>query len=58
VTASAKATAMPASTALPPRFSISTPTSDASRLVEATIPRLARTGSRDAARATFVTPTP
>jgi hypothetical protein len=38
VTASAKATAIAASTALPPRFRISTPTFEAISLVEATTP--------------------
>jgi hypothetical protein len=52
VTASAKATATAASTALPPRFMTSTPTREAIGSVEATIPRRARTGGRDAARAT------
>src|SRR5687768_14966647 len=42
---------MAASTALPPRFMTSTPTCEAMRSVEATIPRRARTGVRDAARA-------
>src|SRR5437764_278219 len=46
-TASAKATAIAASTALPPRRRTSTPTCDASLLVEATMPCRARTGSRD-----------
>src|SRR3712207_1904849 len=48
VTASAKATATAASTALPPRRMTSTPTREAIGLVEATIPRGARTGSREA----------
>ncbi len=49
VTASANATAIAASTALPPRFMISTPTCDAILFVEATIPCFARTGSCEAA---------
>src|ERR1043166_1441977 len=52
MTASAKATAMAASTALPPRLRISTPARDASVLDEATIPWRARTGARAAASAT------
>src|SRR5687768_5800094 len=58
VTASAKATAMAASTAFPPRFKMSTPTSDAILFVEATIPFGARTGSREAATATGGRATP
>src|SRR5258706_604717 len=50
VTARAKATAMAASTALPPRFIMSTPTLEAISLVEATMPWRALTGSREAAR--------
>src|SRR6266545_3132130 len=49
VTANANATAIAASTALPPRFMISTPTCDAILFVEATIPCFARTGSCEAA---------
>src|SRR5438874_940515 len=55
-TASAKATAMAASTALPPRRRTSTPTCDAILLVEATMPCRARTGSREAAKATPLSP--
>src|SRR6267142_1520690 len=51
VTASANATAMAASTALPPRFITSTPTRDATSFVDDTIPCFARTGSREAAAA-------
>src|SRR5215204_3570913 len=54
VTASANATAIAASIALPPRFMMSTPTREATSLVEATIPCDARTGSRDAACAAGV----
>src|SRR6185503_7835169 len=53
VTASANATAIAASTALPPRFMISTPTREATSFVEATIPCFARTGSRAAAIGAF-----
>src|SRR5258706_3908910 len=49
VTAKANATPIAASTALPPRFMISTPTFEAISLVAATMPWRARTGSRDAA---------
>src|SRR5262249_44599980 len=48
-TASAKPTATAASTALPPRFSTSTPTCEAILLTEATIPLLPRAGGREAA---------
>src|SRR5258706_16161924 len=50
VTARAKATAMAASTSLPPRCIMSTPTLEAISLVEATMPWRALTGSREAAR--------
>jgi hypothetical protein len=52
VTASASATATAASTALPPRFKTSTPTCEEILVVEATMPRRARTGWRAAAYAT------
>src|SRR5215510_811815 len=48
-TASASPTATAASTALPPRFNTSTPTCEAISLTEDTIPRLPRTGGREAA---------
>src|ERR1043166_1437377 len=51
VTASAKATATAASTALPPFFITSTPTRDAMSLVDDTIPWCARSGGCDAANA-------
>src|SRR5678815_382643 len=54
VTANAKATAIAASTALPPRFMISTPTRDATSLVDATMPFRALTGWRPAARAPWL----
>ena len=44
VTASAKAVAIAASTALPPRRRTSAPTSDARALAETTMPFVARTG--------------
>src|SRR6185503_18020576 len=53
VTASANATAIAASTALPPRLMMSTPTRDATSFVDATIPCFARTGSRAAASGAF-----
>src|ERR1051325_10158387 len=49
VTASANATAIAASTALPPRFMTSTPTLEPTSFVDATMPCLARTGSRGTA---------
>jgi hypothetical protein len=44
---------MAASIAFPPRFKTSTPTREATSFVEATMPCLARTGSREAAIAVF-----
>ncbi len=44
-TASAKAVAMAASTAFPPRFKMPTPTRDANSLTDTTMARRARTGS-------------
>src|SRR5690349_21463869 len=52
VTCRANATAIAASTALPPRFMISTPTRDATSFVDATMPWRPRTGSRAGAGAT------
>ena len=46
VTANAKAVATAASTALPPCFNVSTPTSEANLEALETIPFLARTGVR------------
>ena len=48
VTARAKPTATAASTALPPRFKTSTPTRVACSSADPTMPRRARTGSREA----------
>src|SRR5262245_51271195 len=48
-TASASPTATAASTALPPRFNLSTPTCDAISLTEETIPNFPRNGGRQAA---------
>src|SRR5712692_3470062 len=58
VTANANATAIAASTALPPRFIMSTPTLEAISLVEATMPWRARTGSREAAKVIVLCCTP